>query len=312
MQVNGSPSIQRWPELVREDVLDHLAKSDAVSPAPAAPAVANDPAPTGTSVSPPSIPVLRDGTAMKARAFSSPARMLETIRLHGADGPHDPSQLSGERRWLEMARESPAQPDASSWRVDRGRRWQGYAPSSAAAVPWSPMGAAAGQGDQLRMMMGVLSNLMGGDAPFIGAPPRGGGAGGRRPIYANGGLDGSGGLDAVMSDGALTVEDKVTLMLMMIMKKMDQDILAQGNRINALQQQQGGGAAGGGGRNEMGISGSGDATGGQAGAGAPSIDVETMKLKRLIDKRSQMFDMLRQIVDKYNETAKNVSQSIGR
>ena len=37
-----------------------------------------------------------------------------------------------------------------------------------------------------------------------------------------------------------------------------------------------------------------------------------MKLKRMVDKRSQMFDMLRQIIDKYNETAKNIIQSIGR
>ena len=46
--------------------------------------------------------------------------------------------------------------------------------------------------------------------------------------------------------------------------------------------------------------------------GSPSIDVETMKLKRMIDKRSQMFDMLRQIIDKYNQTAKGVIDSIGR
>lgn len=45
---------------------------------------------------------------------------------------------------------------------------------------------------------------------------------------------------------------------------------------------------------------------------APSIDIETMKLKRQIDKRSQMFDMLRQIIDKYNETAKGIIDSIGR
>ena len=43
-----------------------------------------------------------------------------------------------------------------------------------------------------------------------------------------------------------------------------------------------------------------------------SIDVETLKLKRLIDKRSQMFDMLRQIIDRYNETAKGIIDSIGR
>ena len=45
---------------------------------------------------------------------------------------------------------------------------------------------------------------------------------------------------------------------------------------------------------------------------SPSIDVETMKLKRLIDKRSQMFAALRQIVDKYNQTAKGIIDSIGR
>ena len=43
-----------------------------------------------------------------------------------------------------------------------------------------------------------------------------------------------------------------------------------------------------------------------------SLDVETMKLKRLIDKRSQMFDMLRQIIDKYNRTAQDIIDSMGR
>ncbi len=39
-----------------------------------------------------------------------------------------------------------------------------------------------------------------------------------------------------------------------------------------------------------------------------TIDVETMKLKRLIDRRSQMFE----IIDKYNQTAKGIIDSIGR
>ena len=51
--------------------------------------------------------------------------------------------------------------------------------------------------------------------------------------------------------------------------------------------------------------------GGPANA-SPSVDVETMKLKRMIDKRNQMFDILRSIIDKYNETAKNIITSIGR
>ena len=33
---------------------------------------------------------------------------------------------------------------------------------------------------------------------------------------------------------------------------------------------------------------------------------------RMIDKRSQMFDMLRQIIDKYNQTAKGIIDSMGR
>jgi len=37
-----------------------------------------------------------------------------------------------------------------------------------------------------------------------------------------------------------------------------------------------------------------------------------MKLKRMIDKRGQMFDQLRAIIDKYNQTAKGIIDSIGR
>ena len=116
-----------------------------------------------------------------------------------------------------------------------------------------------------------------------------GGAGGA-PQARNG--------NAILNDPSLTAEDKVTMLLMQVMKQMDKKIEDQGNKVNALQQQQGGQGAQG-------------AQGGGQG-GAPSIDVETMKLKRTIDKRGQMFDSLRQIIDKYNETAKNMIQSIGR
>ena len=134
-------------------------------------------------------------------------------------------------------------------------------------------------------------------------------------------------VDAVLTDPSLTVEDKVTLMIMLIMKKMDQDIEAQAEHINEIQQQQGdrggGGKKGGkkGGKGGIGKKGGGKKGGGGGGKkgggaggkdGSPSIDVETMKLKRMIDKRGQMFDMLRQIIDKYNETAKGIIQSIGR
>ena len=117
--------------------------------------------------------------------------------------------------------------------------------------------------------------------------------------------------DLLLADPSLTVEDKVTLLLMLIMKKMDRDIENQAQYINSIQQQQSsrGGKGNGGQPREHGtvrrqLSGSNNQS--------PSIDVETMKLKRMIDKRSQMFDMLRQIIDKYNETAKNMIQSMGR
>lgn len=44
--------------------------------------------------------------------------------------------------------------------------------------------------------------------------------------------------------------------------------------------------------------------------GSPSIDVETMKLKRMIDKRSQMFDVLGKIIEKYDQTARSVMQNM--
>ena len=173
---------------------------------------------------------------------------------------------------------------------------------------------------------GALDNIdqraMGnGQAPFMGAMldaltssqrPQGAGPSARN--VRSGGGGGGGGANrsvgrshdsasAVLNDPALTVEDKVTLMIMLIMKKMDKDIERQAQYINGLQQQQGGGG---------GVPGAGTSGSGAGGDSSPSIDVETMKLKRLIDKRSQMFDMLRQIIDKYNETAKNIIQSIGR
>ena len=107
----------------------------------------------------------------------------------------------------------------------------------------------------------------------------------------NGAGNGAGG-GALANDGALSIEDRVMMMLMRAMKKQDKDIQGQAKRIEALQNKQGGA---------------------QGGAqGDKSIDVETMKLKRSQDKRGQMFDALRQIIDKYNETTKNINQSMSR
>jgi hypothetical protein len=84
---------------------------------------------------------------------------------------------------------------------------------------------------------------------------------------------------AVLSDPSLTVEDKVALMIMLIVKKIDQEIELQAQQVTWPPR---------------------------------GIDVEQMKLKRLIDKRSQMFDMLRELIDRYNQTAKNIIDTTGR
>jgi hypothetical protein len=157
------------------------------------------------------------------------------------------------------------------------------------------LGGGGGGGLDLFNPSDFLGNGNGRHAPGVNGPHQG-----KFGISEDGG-DASG----VLNDPTLTVEDKVTLMIMLIMKKMDKDIEKMANYINQLQQQQnkGGGGKGGGGKGGK---------GGGGGGGNPSIDVETMKLKRLIDKRSQMFDMLRQIIDKYNQTAKGIIDSMGR
>lgn len=96
---------------------------------------------------------------------------------------------------------------------------------------------------------------------------------------------------AVLSDPSLTLEDQVVLMLMLVMKSSDKKIKEQADFVQKLQ-----------------------ANAQRAGpqAETTSIDVETMRLKRYIDKRSKMFDILRQVVDKYNQTAKNMIDSLGR
>lgn len=100
-----------------------------------------------------------------------------------------------------------------------------------------------------------------------------------------------------LSNPALTVEDKIHLLLQAVMKKLDKEISAQGERIQSLNGGEKTSSAG---------------TRRGSVEGSPSIDVETSALNRLIQKRSQVFDMLRQIVDKYQQTAKGVTDSIGR
>ena len=93
-------------------------------------------------------------------------------------------------------------------------------------------------------------------------------------------------VDRLLHNPAATVEDKITFMVILILKKIDQQIEIQVQYLHSIQH--------------------------PYLSKGHQIDVETMKLKRLIDKRSQMFDMLRQIIGKYNQTAKGIIDSIGR
>ncbi len=105
-------------------------------------------------------------------------------------------------------------------------------------------------------------------------------------------------ISSVLSDPSLTMEDKIMLALMLICSKMDDDIKRQTEYLNQLQNQQGARGKGGVGGKKGG------------GDGEKSIDIETKKLERMIQKRSQLFDTLSKIMERYDQSAKNVIQSM--
>jgi hypothetical protein len=130
---------------------------------------------------------------------------------------------------------------------------------------------------------------------------------------------------SVLSDPSLTMEDKIMLALMLICSKMDEDIKRQTEYLNQLQNQQGarnkkGGALGAiGGLAGTALGGPvggmvGSTVGGKLGGGGQdgekSIDLETKKLERMIQKRAQLFDTLSKIMERYDQSAKNVIQSM--
>ncbi|MBK8010637.1 MAG: hypothetical protein IPK13_04765 [Deltaproteobacteria bacterium] len=126
--------------------------------------------------------------------------------------------------------------------------------------------------------------------------------------------------DAILNDPSLEMTDKILLFLMAVVKKIDDDLEKQMKKVNDLQQQANkdvGGKSGGkgGGKGGGGVSGAGGGKGGKGGGGgadgkkegSPSVDMETMKLKRMVDKRSNIFDALRSIIDRIQQLAKAVS-----
>jgi hypothetical protein len=109
----------------------------------------------------------------------------------------------------------------------------------------------------------------------------------------------------VLNDPRLTIEDKITLLLMLIAKQMDEEITRQASLVQAETPPPA------------------PRPPGWPVGGPPmiqpivpptssgiSVDVEMQKLKRMIDKRNQMFDMLGKIMDQYNERSKSVIQNI--
>src|SRR5215475_2429596 len=79
----------------------------------------------------------------------------------------------------------------------------------------------------------------------------------------------------VPQDANLNVSDKTVLSLMLVMQKLDADIKEQAARLTGER------------------------------SGAASIDVEMQKLKRMVDKRTQMNDALNAIMNQYDEATKN-------
>jgi hypothetical protein len=85
----------------------------------------------------------------------------------------------------------------------------------------------------------------------------------------------------ILIDSSLSDRDKLTALILATTRTIDRDIDEQSTRVKAI-------------------------------SDSGSIDVETMKLKRLLDRRSQMYDVLRQQIDRYNREAKEIIDSMGR
>lgn len=87
----------------------------------------------------------------------------------------------------------------------------------------------------------------------------------------------------IRRDPSLTEDDKMALVLQLVIADIESQLEQQARLVESLHSSPG-----------------------------PTLDVETMKLKRLIDKRSEMFDILRELIDGNNQTAKSIIDSMGR
>ena len=121
-------------------------------------------------------------------------------------------------------------------------------------------------------------------------------------------------MNNILSDPTLTVEDKITFLLYLLMRTLDLQIERQGRYIMNLQLEgiEGDAARREGKQDPSGWADVGDRRKEEEKRRQSSVDTETLNLKRLVDKRAQIFDTLRQIIDRYNQTAKSLIDSMGR
>ena len=91
---------------------------------------------------------------------------------------------------------------------------------------------------------------------------------------------------ARFSNPETSLEQAISELLFLIANQMDKKIEDQAQKVSALNQ-------------------------GSHGVGrSAAADLEAVKLKQLVESRKHLFDIFRQIVDRYNETAKNAVQSL--
>lgn len=96
-------------------------------------------------------------------------------------------------------------------------------------------------------------------------------------------------VDGIFGDASLSQTDKLAIFLYAVLAALAQDEQDQAKSVGDLINQKGGG----------------DTIGGNS----KTVDVETMKLGRITDKRSQMLDLVEKIIEKRNESVDKVNQS---
>jgi hypothetical protein len=92
----------------------------------------------------------------------------------------------------------------------------------------------------------------------------------------------SNGMSALLSDATLSVEDKVAMVMSMIAMALNEDIEEQLAKLERI----------------------------QSGEEAGDLEVETMKLDRLVTKREQFVETFKSVIAKYDETARSVIRDL--